>query len=71
MWAAKMVLTDGLGWRVGTGDHIRIFNDDRIFGSTNYRILNPNINCDLEYVAEIIGGEKKRMERGAYYQCIR
>lgn len=59
LWASKKVLHDGLGWRVGIGEHIRIMSDNLILGSSNYKLLNPHINCELVHVADLIDSEKR------------
>jgi hypothetical protein len=39
--ASKDVLVAGLGWRVGTGEKIRIWKDPWLMSSTTARILSP------------------------------
>ncbi|TYH57667.1 hypothetical protein ES332_D08G105300v1 [Gossypium tomentosum] len=40
IWSAKMVLSEGIDWRVGTGENISIVNHAWIPDSINYNLSN-------------------------------
>ncbi|KAA3460185.1 reverse transcriptase [Gossypium australe] len=54
VWAAKGLLNDGLGWRIGRGDQVSVWNDHWIPGADNIQSSNCNNNTDIELVSSLI-----------------
>ncbi|KAA3455658.1 Ribonuclease H-like superfamily protein [Gossypium australe] len=60
IWAAKSLIKEGLGWRVGTGEHILINEDAWLPGAANYRICYPILNTDITTVASLIDSNNRK-----------
>ncbi|XP_074298816.1 putative mitochondrial protein AtMg00310 [Silene latifolia] len=43
---SKALLLEGLKWRVGNGEYIRVWEESWLLGERGGRVLNPNIEAD-------------------------
>ncbi|KAH1073058.1 hypothetical protein J1N35_025386, partial [Gossypium stocksii] len=56
---SKKVLQEGTCWRVGKCENVSIFNHAWLPSFDNCRLSHQVINCNLEYVAELIDNNKR------------
>ncbi|XP_017624602.1 uncharacterized protein LOC108468221 [Gossypium arboreum] len=54
IWAAKGLLLKGLGWRIGNGKHVSIWEDAWILGNEDFKIQHTNVNMSILKVADLI-----------------
>lgn len=53
--ATKKVIQDGLGRKVGIEDKVHAW----ILGSSNYKLINPDVNCNMELVIQLIDNNRE------------
>ncbi|KAA3483062.1 reverse transcriptase [Gossypium australe] len=53
VWAAKGLLLQGMGWRIGDGQKVAIWNDKWVPGNEALNGQNSSINFNLEKVADL------------------
>ncbi|KAA3465127.1 Ribonuclease H-like superfamily protein [Gossypium australe] len=54
IWGARRILEEGIGWRVGNGEGINIWNDAWIPGPGNGRVQCQSIGTRFTIVADLI-----------------
>ncbi|KAA3474990.1 reverse transcriptase [Gossypium australe] len=59
VWAAKRLLQDGLGWRIGRGDQVSVWNDRWIPGVDCTQSRNFNESIEIELVSSLIDSTRK------------
>ncbi|KAA3465120.1 reverse transcriptase [Gossypium australe] len=60
VWAAKGLLQDGLGWRIGRGDQVSVWNDRWIPGVDHIQSRNFNDNTEIELVSSLIDSTTRK-----------
>ncbi|KAH1098996.1 hypothetical protein J1N35_015917 [Gossypium stocksii] len=63
IWAARGLLQDGLGWRVGRASEISIWNDYWILGGDVVGWQNREGNGDLRLVSDLIDNSTRTWKR--------
>lgn len=66
---ARHVLCAGLLWRIGSGDHVRIWQDDWIPGIPAHSLHQPD-NCIFQYVSDLIHLDTKTWNVQALHQLF-
>lgn len=54
LWSAKWLLEKGMGWRVGSGTQIQIWNDAWVPCSVDYKIQNPGSTFHQDNIVRIL-----------------
>ncbi|KAA3482102.1 reverse transcriptase [Gossypium australe] len=60
VWAAKGLLQSGLGWRIGKGDQVSIWNDHWIPGTNRIQSNVDNSNTRIELVSSLIDSTTRK-----------
>ncbi|MBA0583631.1 hypothetical protein Gorai_014480, partial [Gossypium raimondii] len=63
IWSAKMVLSEGIDWRVGTGENISIVNHTWIPDSINYKLSNEIRTKTYLFVVDLINSKTREWRR--------
>ncbi|KAH1096604.1 hypothetical protein J1N35_013525 [Gossypium stocksii] len=70
IWAAKGLLLKGLGWRIGNGKHVSIWDDAWIPGNKEFRIQNSNVNMNISKVADLIDVTNRKWNSELIYNTF-
>ncbi|KAA3458179.1 reverse transcriptase [Gossypium australe] len=64
VWAAKGLLQDGLGWRIGRGDQVSVWNDRWIPGVDSIQSRNFNDSTEIKLVSSLIDSTTRKWKVG-------
>ncbi|KAA3461389.1 reverse transcriptase [Gossypium australe] len=57
IWGARQLLEEGIGWRIGNGNAVNIWNDAWLPGLGNGRVQGQNIDIRYSKVLDLIDKE--------------
>ncbi|KAK5785053.1 hypothetical protein PVK06_039598 [Gossypium arboreum] len=60
IWTAKGLLLKRLGWKIGNGKHVSIWEDAWILGNEDFRIQHTSVNMSLLKVANLIEANDRK-----------
>lgn len=63
VWAIKEVLQSGLGWHVGNGERIYVWEDAWVPKAANNKVQNRVNHSEVSMVAELIDSNAREWEK--------
>ncbi|KAA3474993.1 reverse transcriptase [Gossypium australe] len=62
LWAAKGLILQGMGWRIGDGKTVSIWNDKWIPGNETLNSQNSNMNSNLENIVDLFESNVRKWD---------
>ncbi|KAA3477472.1 reverse transcriptase [Gossypium australe] len=62
LWAAKGLILQGMGWRIGDGKIVSIWNDKWLPGNETLNSQNTDMNTNLENVTDLFESNTRRWD---------
>ncbi|KAA3478223.1 protein ECERIFERUM 1-like [Gossypium australe] len=70
LWATKGLILQGMGWRIGDGKAVSIWNGNWLSGNETLNSQNTDMNTNLENVADLFESNMRRWDEGLVHNTF-